>query len=195
MSTIIFSLLMWQLLLPPGAWAEDIRDVKPPVDLPANLFLLIVVLTIGAILVGFLFVRFLSNRIRRARIDETSVLPSWDLALKRLEDLKQKNLPALGQIKEYYTLLSDIVRRYLEDRFSIRAPEMTTPEFLWHLRDARELTADHKRLLTDFLQSCDMVKFAKYGPTLREMEESFLSAKKLIEETVLVIATVADGKK
>ena len=57
---------------------------------------------------------------------------------------------------------------------------MTTQEFLGYLRNSRHLNSEHNDLLKEFLNSCDMVKFAKYGPSLKETEMSFDMAKKLI---------------
>ena len=195
MSLILFSILIGLFMLVPGVLAEDIRDVKPPVDLPANMFWIYVLGAVAAVIVGIFLTRFISDRIRKKKSPPSIVLPPWVITLGKLEQLKAQNLPAKGQIKEYYSLLSYIVRRYLEDRFSFKAPEMTTPEFLWFLKGSSELTADQKSLLTDFLNSCDLVKFAKYGPSLKEIEESFLSAKKLVEETQLVSETANNVKK
>ena len=166
-----------------NVYAEDLRDIKPPVDLPADYFLWFVLLGILAIGGIAFWVRFLILRSKQPRKIFVPVKSSWEIALERLNTLQQQNLPQKGQTKEYYSQLSDITRRYMEDRFHIRAPEMTTQEFLWSLNNARELTDLHKSLLKDFLNSCDLVKFAQYGPTLNEMDESFRFALKLVEET------------
>jgi len=92
-------------------------------------------------------------------------------------------LPGKGEIKKYYYILSDILRKYIEDRFNIKAPEMTTPEFLVYLKDSKELSAQQKEILKDFLVHCDMVKFAKYGPSAKEIDESFDIVIKFVNET------------
>ena len=79
--------------------------------------------------------------------------------------------------------LSDIVRRYLENRFNLRAPEMTTEEFLNGVKDNKALSYEHKSLLREFLLHCDLVKFAKYEPPEKEADLSFKSAKELIDQT------------
>lgn len=109
-----------------------------------------------------------------------------EIAYDELARLKLLDLPQKGLIKEYYTGLSDIVRHYLEMRFALRAPEMTTEEFLSVLRDSPELKSEHKTLLRNFLGHCDMVKFAKYGPTQLEMLDSFRSAENLVDQTKLI---------
>lgn len=106
-----------------------------------------------------------------------------EIAYEALQRLKEKNLDKAGLINEYFTALSSIVRYYIEDRFRHKAPEMTTEEFLLMVRDSMELSDAHKELLKDFLNRCDMVKFAKYGPSYDEIQGSFLSAGKFVDET------------
>lgn len=165
------------------SYAEDIRDIKPPVEFPPDYFLWLVLLA-ALILAGIAFwFRVLIPRAKQPKKVFVPPKSPHQIALERLTALEQESLPYKGQFKEYYSQLSDIVRRYMEDRFYIRAPEMTTQEFLWSLNDAVELNDVHKKLLKDFLSSCDMVKFARYGPTIKETEESFQLALKLVNET------------
>lgn len=161
---------------------EGLKGVKPPVALPMSFLILWVLL--GLILItaaAFFVIRFFKQRTPTPQ--PIPALPAHIIALQRLEDLRSQELPSAGKIKEFYSVLSDIIRRYLEDRFVLRAPEMTTEEFLFSLKYSTALTAAHKDSLKDFLESCDLVKFAKYRSNLDEMEHSFCLAKKLVEET------------
>ncbi len=106
-----------------------------------------------------------------------------EIAYESLKSLNAENLPAQGRIKEYYIRLSGIVRRYIEDQFNVRAPEMTTAEFLLSLKMVRWLSAGSRDALEEFLKCCDMVKFAKHASTHQEMEQSFVLVKRLIDET------------
>ncbi|MDP8266159.1 MAG: hypothetical protein P9M07_04360 [Candidatus Aceula meridiana] len=162
---------------------EGLQDIQPPVDFPPNYFLLFLLLAIALIVGAFFIIRFLRKRMKAQKKIVLPAKPSYLIAYEALEELKRLNLPAAGKIKEYYTVLSDIVRRYLESQFDIHAPEMTTEEFLHTLHLSPSLVARHKELLFHFLNLCDLVKFAKYGPSLSEMEEGFTAAKKLIDET------------
>jgi hypothetical protein len=60
---------------------------------------------------------------------------------------------------------------------------MTTEEFLEAVKGSSELEQEHKEILKDFLSRCDMVKFAKYGPTPIEILDAFKAAERLIEQT------------
>src|SRR5471032_2756008 len=99
---------------------------------------------------------------------------------------KQKLLEALALIsqpKPFCVLVSDTARAYLEERFSFRAPERTTEEFLRELGGTDLLAGEQKESLGGFLESCDLVKFAKYEPGEPELRGLHHSAVKLVEET------------
>ncbi|MCA9399895.1 MAG: hypothetical protein KC618_09100, partial [Candidatus Omnitrophica bacterium] len=66
---------------------------------------------------------------------------------------------------------------------SIKASEMTTEEFLLHLRNSDKLTSQHKQILKDFLSSCDLVKFAKHVPGDSEIQDGINAARDLIQQT------------
>ena len=97
--------------------------------------------------------------------------------------LTEEDYLKTGETREYYFELSDIVRHYLENRFHLKAPEMTTDEFLNNLKSTKVLRSEHKSLLRDFLSHCDMVKFARYKPEENEIESSYESAQNLVEQT------------
>ncbi len=164
---------------------EDIKDIKGPIYFPADYFFLIVILVIVALTaLGFLIAYFFKKRAKRGiKAYAVPPRPAHEVAYEALNALKAKSLPQSGKIKEYYSELSDIIRHYLENRFDLRAPEMTTEEFLYSLRGSNDLTGSHKNLLKQFLNHCDLVKFARYGPTQDEIDDSFSAAEKLVDET------------
>jgi hypothetical protein len=160
---------------------EALRDIKGPLSLSQhiNIFLFLLILVFLAGLV-FLF-KLLSKKKESCAI--VLKKPAHEIAYEQLEKLKIKDLVHQGKIKEYYSEVSDIVRHYLENRFLLKAPEMTTEEFLFYVRDNSQLISEHKVLLKEFLLACDLVKFAKYVPALPEIEAIFFSAQKLVDET------------
>ena len=79
--------------------------------------------------------------------------------------------------------LSNTLRHYIENRFTLRAPELTTEEFLADLRDNDVLIQSHKDLLKEFLQHCDLVKFAEHLPAKGEIQQAFDACKRFILET------------
>ena len=162
---------------------NDIKDVKPPVGLfdPWPLLVLLIVLIAAAVCV-YLFLRFKKAPSKPAE-PLLPLLPSWEIAYQQLEALRRDNLPDKGLFKEFFTRVADITRRCMENRFDIHAPHMTTEEFLYSLGVIGHLNESQKAALKDFLASCDMVKFAKYAPTINEALKNFDCAQKLIGET------------
>jgi len=162
--------------------ALDIRDIKGPVKLISNLSAYFIAGLILLIIIGIILF-FLSRKKKKEKMVFMPPKPPHEAAYEALEALKKKHLIENGRIKEFYIELSFIVRRYLEYRFNLRAPEMTTEEFLIHVKNRNELSYDEKYFLKNFLSHCDIVKFAKYVPTAKEIDSSFDSAKNLIDET------------
>ena len=109
--------------------------------------------------------------------------PAHEIAYERLRALVKEDLVGAGKIKEFYERISDILRHYIEHRFSLRAPESTTEEFLAELANTEVLPAGQKQRLGEFLQHCDLVKFAKHNPTTQQIQETFDLVKDFIEKT------------
>jgi len=79
--------------------------------------------------------------------------------------------------------VSDALRIYLEERFRFHAPERTTEEFLIELQNTNILTTQQKQSLTDFLVSCDLVKFARHEPAEAALQDLHDCALRLVDET------------
>ena len=129
------------------------------------------------------FVLWLRRAEQRAR--ETA----YDRALKRLERLRRLGFPDAGASDGWYVELSDIVRRYIEERFALRAPELTTEEFLLEAGRSADLSPSHRELLSHFLARCDQVKFARYSPGEDESRDALGVAERFVGETRLIAET------
>lgn len=167
---------------------EDLNDLKlneivPPLPYPssykvwilscAGLFLL--VLLTG----GYFFYR---RRLNGSDAVEKR-LKAHEIAYSELKALVEENLIEAGEIKHFYLRLSSIVRRYIENRFGLKAPEQTTEEFLAGLERDSDFPAEYKPLLKDFLKHCDLVKFARFEPGTEDIQKSFDSCKAFIKGT------------
>jgi hypothetical protein len=71
----------------------------------------------------------------------------------------------------------------VEDRFELRAPELTTEEFLNSVGQSPDFSRDHQQLLREFLRQADLVKFAGVRPAEDDIQRSIDSARRFIEET------------
>lgn len=106
----------------------------------------------------------------------------YEVALRRLENLKRRKLWEQGMEKEYFTLLTDILREYLERRFGINALEMTSAEIINSLTDNTEVK-DKRSYMRDILAMADFVKFAKVRPLPQDNISAFENALRFVEET------------
>ena len=109
--------------------------------------------------------------------------PAHEIAYDRLRELIKQDLVKQGKIKEFYERISDILRHYIEHRFDLRAPERTTEEFLAEIQLTEVLSSADKSKLAEFLEHCDMVKFAKFNPTGEQIQRTFDLVKDFIEKT------------
>jgi hypothetical protein len=154
--------------------------VDPPIDWRPYY------LVAGA-LAALAFAAFVLHRVlrRRGRVSAgPPPRPAHEVAHEELERLRARGLPEQGAFKEYYSGLTAIVRSYLEQRFRLRAPEMTTEEFLLvTARGAAALQTGHRVLLGDFLGESDLVKFARHHPTLADAERAYGAAARFVDET------------
>ena len=117
------------------------------------------------------------------RSEERARLTAYDRAIARLDRLRRTGLPDAGAVDGWYVELSDIVRRYIEERFALRAPELTTEEFLLEAGRSADLNRSHRELLSDFLARCDRVKFARYSPEEDESRDAIGVAGRFLAET------------
>lgn len=119
------------------------------------------------------------------RAVERAQLTAYDRAMRRLDSLERRGWPQGDAADAWYVELSDITRRYVEDRYAVRAPELTTEEFLLEARRAPALSGDHRERLSAFLAHCDRVKFARYSPAADESREALQTLRRFLDETRL----------
>jgi len=162
-----------------GQKAEGLRDIKGPFSLPAPLWpkLLLVAVFLAAVAAGIYY--FWRRRQARPQTD----IPASQRALQQLTALQVEKGDSLEEIRRRFVRLDEILRRYVEERFSIRAPEMTTPEFLQFLRTTPALRETDQSALRKFLPISELVKFARHQPAPEEVKEGFDAVQSFIEKT------------
>jgi hypothetical protein len=170
-----------------ASFANDIRDIKPPLDIPNYWTWLWIGL--GALVV--LTVLLLVWRYFLKRMTQVSIAPPIPAHVRAKHKLEEA-LALISQPKPFCILVSDTIRTYLEERFTFRAPERTTEEFLYELQGTDLLAGEQKEKLGEFLESCDLVKFAKYEPRETELKSLHDSALRPVEETAPVETQAED---
>jgi hypothetical protein len=156
--------------------AEDIRDIRGPKYLFPD-WVLPAVIAGAALLALALYALWRWRRKRRA----PPLLPH-EIALQLLDEIRALMQPASA--REFCVAVSDIIRRYIEQRFEVTATRQTTEEFLRDLLGSANVSlARHQERLRDFLYQCDFVKFAALSLTLNNMETLRQSARAFVLQT------------
>ena len=186
-----------------GDEARELKDIKFPLEIPFNYFFW---LSMAAIVVFVGVIAFLAYLLWKRRKEKGYLFappppprPAHEIALESLTELYQSALLEENQYKEFFSRLSEIIRVYLEGRYFFDALEETTTEIM---TDARK-HVDEDNLLDDLkniLELSDLIKFAKYIPQQKEIEEAkdqslnFVNATKLIYEVVEEPAQTGEGR-
>lgn len=168
---------------------RQLRDIKPPIDIPYDYFLLLSVIS-SIILIGALV--YLGYRLYLKRKETGYFIktpepqrPAHEVALESLEELLKKDLLSDGLIKEFYSDISEIIRRYIEGRYFIPALEETSREILIEL-NGQDISEEMLLKAKESLELSDLVKFAKYKPSDEENQNVVSWTKEFVEGTMVV---------
>ena len=138
---------------------------------------------------GYYLITYLQSRIGNRNEDAVAaepLRPAEEVALEKLDAIREQKIWQSGQVKEYHTQLTDVVREYIARRFEVSSAEQTSDETL---RAMRSILSDKKDLyeqLRKMLTLADLVKFAKWTTTPDENELSLRSAYTFVKETTPV---------
>ena len=170
-------------LLPEEVAELAIADIAGPAPLPRKTQWGMPALILGLIVVLAAAAAFEVYRRGRKRTQEAEQEPPHEAAYRALEALLADDLIEKGLIKEFYVRISDILRRFLEARYDLHAPEQTTEEFLRNPATEAVLPRDARHTLRAFLQHCDLVKFAEHQPDAQDIQNAFDTCKDFILNT------------
>jgi hypothetical protein len=157
----------------------DIRDIRGPKPVP-SLLLPLLLAAAAALLIACGYAAWRWKQRRRA---QRIKLP-FELALERLDAARASM--RLDDARQFSIEVSDAVRGYIEQQFHAMAAHRTTHEFLHDLLGSSEaLLAEHRTLLADFLNLCDLAKFAGWQLSAQEMQTMHSRARAFVLATGL----------
>ena len=177
--------------IPVDTLKQKMYDIKPVLAARSNTafwwwLVGIIVLLAG---MGYGIWQYLKKRETTApKAEKEEVISPIERATRELQNLEKQELLAKGEIKDYYSRLTDIARVYIEEAIHVPAMESTTSELI----EAMQVAVRRKRMnlsqqtfeeLEKILRTADMVKFAKVRPQEFEIAED----RKRIEKTIVVI--------
>ena len=160
---------------------QELRDATPPEQLPSLPVWRVPVawaaLPLALAGLGLAVVYCL----RRAR--RQLPLPPDQWALRELERISGLPLNAQMEIEQFHMQLSDVMRKFMELRFQLPAPEQTTAEFVIEMQKTAHLQPEQREILRGLLEHCDLVKFARLLPSAGEAQQILATARTLVQES------------
>jgi hypothetical protein len=170
--------------------AKPFKPIKEIVEVKSSVWDYWQIMLGAVLLIVFgAFIAYYFYKNRKTKMPVTSKVPpekAHEKALRLLKELEARQLWQSGRIKEYYSELSDIVRIYLEERFSIPAMEQTTDELLALLKkqnDSRTELRKARPELKLILRTADLAKFAKANPLPDEHSACMAAALQIVQLT------------
>lgn len=185
--------LFLQVYVPEVDTAQAFKPIISPFSEPYTLKEILpwVIGFLAVIIVVSLLVYYISKRRKNKPIFSSKVtpkLPPHVIALNELEELRLEKIWQSGKIKKYYTVLTNITREYLTNRYQLDALEMTSHEILNYLEN-KKINKNAMTKLSGVLYMADMVKFAKANPTALENDLGISHCVDFVNETKEVIIT------
>lgn len=171
-----------------------IADIKPIYNAPIWWWGIIrwILLALGIVALGvgvYFLVKYLRKRYAgREQEVEPEVVeqrPAEEVAIEKLNAIKEQKIWQQGRQKEYHTELTDVVREYIARRFSISSQEQTSGEILADIKPQLSEKKEVYVLLKRMLSLADLVKFAKWQPAPDENEQSLVDAYHFVEQTTI----------
>ena len=169
---------------------SELKDIKQPMEAPIGwsdiwrLLLFFIVLALITILAWKLHNKYVFNKELKEKINIKKpkvIIPPDIIALEQLKKLDKAQLWQGGSVKEYHTELSEIIRRYTENRFNFIALELATNEIISELKS--KVNNEQLAIITILLLRADLAKFAKSKPDEDENKESMQLAKHFVGQT------------
>jgi hypothetical protein len=165
---------------------QAIKPIKDPLDLPfiiAEIKNILIGGIVALMLIAVAAYYFLTRKKKEpVREIVAPKRPSHEIALEKLNALREAKLWQKGEVKAYHSALSEIVREYLENRFQIMALEATTDEIVSKMK-IFSIPKEQKAALQEMLELSDLVKFAKVTPLPDQHQRSFDIAWNFIQTT------------
>lgn len=129
----------------------------------------------------YLYLRLRDNKPIKIHIKVVKRLLPHQKAMKEIELIKADKMVASENSKEYYTKLTDTLRKYIQERYGFNAMEMTSSEIIERLTASSDQAAlDELRVL---FRTADLVKFAKYSTLINENDMNLVNAVEFINST------------
>jgi hypothetical protein len=162
---------------------DTLKDLKPQAELEADYkpFLFFLAALGSAAYLVYRLVQYFKRRKQAPAPRPERIRPAEEIAREAIERLLARRLVEQGLLKQFYLELSEIIKRFLGSKLGVQSLERTTEEFTRDLR-AVSVPSTQYRMIREFLEDCDLVKFAKYRPGAEEVDQIVARSRRMIDE-------------
>lgn len=172
---------------------DALKDLRPPADLATPLWeqpivvVLIVIVALGLLGIAAFVLHRRSRRVGEPPVATPDLRTPREVAAEELDRIASLDLPGRGDLKEHYTLVAAVLRRYLgatylQDTGGLNADDMSTEEIaaaIWQ----SALDLNNARLVIELLREAELVKFANHEPDPARANEATVQVRNIVEAT------------
>ena len=170
---------------------QNLRDIKPPLEVPQNPLPYFIS---GTVILGFVAILVWYYLQKRRQIlpvpvtDESDTPLPHEAAYEKLAAIEASDWLKRGDMETYHTQIAYVLRQYIDARYHIPALELTTTGLLQAMLRA-EIAMPYVERTQQLLASCDMVKFAIYRPELSDASTRIAEARWIVDETKSLVSS------
>jgi len=182
---------------------QKLYDIKPIIEVEknsSNWWIWLLVILAALALIGFLLWWFVWREKPLTEEEEIALLPPYDRAKLALKKLDNSQYLIRSEVKEYYSELTMIIRKYLDEKVYERSLESTTDELMNRLQLLKEgnqfpFSKETLNNLETILKRADLVKFAKSAPDTALIEMDRATIEKEIESVKAILPEPSEEEK
>lgn len=177
--------VLTQILMQGAVDGQSLRDIKPPLEVPQNLFPYFIG---GVVILGFIIASIWYWIQKRRQTLPTPVTLEDDtplaheVAYEQLAAIEASDWLTRGDMETYHTQIAYVLREYIRARYRIPALELTTTALL-HAMSSAQISEPYVERVEQLLANCDRVKFATYQPEVSEASARIADARWIVDET------------
>ena len=171
--------------MPVDTATYQLHDIKGQLNYPLTPLEIVPWMLLFWLVVGLVILAVCLVMQKRRRASGVAAVrdPAYIVALRELDKWRGDKFWAADKQKSYYSGITDALKTYIEDRFGVDAPEMTTAELFEALKGADDLPADLREELRGVFECADFVKFAKHVASDEENARALPTAVRFVTST------------
>jgi len=165
-----------------------IKDIKDSILIKEKSYFIIYLLlgVLSFIILFFVFKKW-SEKEKSTPVIIEEKIPADEIAYKKLSELINQDLIKKGKVKEYFFLLSEIVREFIGNRYDFDSIELTSGELVSAIKTEAKFNREYLVVINNFLEDSDLIKFSKIEPLSEEIENTTKLAFKIVDDLKIKI--------